>query len=94
MPNATTRAHSLSQSRINNTFVSLGIFVLKFSIEHPRHDFHILMRVCAEASARANNIVIANEKQPMMSVVGIIMGPEAKAVIRLEPRDRCAKTLL
>src|SRR5688572_17684671 len=94
MPNASASAHTLSQPWINNAGVALGILVLEFTVEHPRHNLHILMGMRAESHVWFNDVIIAHQEEPMMSILRIVMIAKAEAMIGIEPTDVGVKPLI
>ena len=68
--------------------------MFQLTVQHPRDDFHILMRVRAKAGTGLHRIGVAHQEQPMMSIGRIIMVRKTEAVPRVEPVDLGVKTLL
>ena len=73
--------------------VPFRVLVLELAVEHPGDDLHVLMRMRAEAGARAHHVVVRDQQQAVMRVLGIVVIREAEAVPRVEPGQARVKPL-
>ena len=51
VPDPRAGAHPLSEARVEDAAVALGVLVLELAAEHPGDDLHVLVRVGGEAGA-------------------------------------------
>ena len=65
--------------------VALAVAVLERTVEHPRDDLHVLVRVEPEAGAARDDVVVVDQEQPVMRVLRVVVVREAEAVPGIEP---------
>ncbi len=71
-------AHPLREARIDHAHGAGAVAVLELAVEHPRDDLHVGVRVRAEASAAADDVVVVHEQQPVMGVGRVVVAPKLK----------------
>ena len=93
MPNARPGAHALGQTRVDDAVIAFRVLMFQLAVQHPGHDFHVPMRMGAEAAAGLHPIVVAHQQQSMMGVRRIIVVRKTEAVPRIEPPDLRVKPI-
>jgi hypothetical protein len=68
--------------------------MLQFTVEHPGHNFHIVMRMRTKPHFGPHHIIITHQKQSMVGVLRIIVVGKAEAMMGIEPTDLCVKPLM
>jgi hypothetical protein len=77
-----------------DALVTFGILMLKFSVQDPRDDLHVAMRMSPEPGAQPDNIVIADKQQAVMGILWVIMTAETETMPGVQPRRSSMKALL
>ena len=65
--------------------VAHGILVLQRAAQHVSDDFHVAMRMGAEALARHDEVVVDDAQAAKAHPMRIVIIREAEGVIRVEP---------
>ena len=85
MLHARAGGHVLHFTGTDNAPVAHRILVLKLTAEHVSDDFHVAMRMRAEAHAGHDEIVVDDAQAAITHPFRVIIIGEAERVIRVEP---------
>lgn len=85
MDDARTGRHALHIARANDAGVTHGVLMFERAGKKVGNNFHIAMRVHAEAFPRRDAILVDDAERAKMRVRGIVIIREGKSVIRIEP---------
>src|SRR5215467_666683 len=85
VPDASSRTHALREPGVNDPMIPFRVLMLQLAVQHPRHDFHVLVGMRPKSRVRPYEIIIVNQQQPVVGIGRVIMMPEAEAVSGLEP---------
>ena len=94
VPDAPPGAHPLGQPRIDEALVSGGVLVLELAVEDPGDDLHVAVGMRGEARPGPHPVVVADQQQPVVGVLGVVVPGEAEAVLRVEPGDVSEEALV
>jgi hypothetical protein len=67
------RAHALRQPGVDDAIGAGAVTVRELALQHPGDDLHVAVRVRAEPSARAHDVVVVDDQQPVPRVVGVVV---------------------
>ena len=78
---------------MNDAVMALAVLMYQLSVEHPRHDLHIAVRMGFEPATGSNNVVVRDQQQPKVGVRCVVMASERKTVVAIEPVNIGRKAL-
>src|SRR5688572_6885524 len=85
MPDASPCAHSLKLAGPKHLAIAETVPMLQSTLEHVRNDFHIAMRMHAEALARRDPVLVHHPQGPEAHVLRVVVVRERKRVAGLQP---------
>src|SRR3546814_20925596 len=70
-----------------HALVALGVLVHEGALKHPGDDLHVTVRMGLEAHPRRHHVVVADEQEAVVGVVGVVVLVEGDGVLRSQQTD-------
>ncbi len=80
-------AHPLGQAGVDDAGGAGGVLVDQRPLQHPGDDLHVAVGVRLEALAGQHDVVVVDQQEAVVGVVGIPVAAEAERVLGVEPAD-------